>query len=79
MSGEAVRLPFFHVPSPIVTSPEGRDQETGFSRPEDDMRLTFATRRLSMRPFEAADARRIAYLAGDYDVAKMCGRVPVAG
>jgi RimJ/RimL family protein N-acetyltransferase len=29
-----------------------------------------------MRPFEANDARRIAYLAGEYDVAKMCGRVP---
>jgi [ribosomal protein S5]-alanine N-acetyltransferase len=33
------------------------------------------TRRLKLRPFEEADARRIAYLAGDYDVAKMCGRV----
>jgi RimJ/RimL family protein N-acetyltransferase len=34
------------------------------------------TRRLELRPFELADARRVAYLAGDYDVAKMCGRVP---
>jgi RimJ/RimL family protein N-acetyltransferase len=40
------------------------------------MRLTFETPRLAMRPFEADDARRIAYLAGEYDVAKMCGRVP---
>ena len=40
------------------------------------MRLTFETPRLAMRPFEAADARRIAYLAGEYDVAKMCSRVP---
>lgn len=41
-----------------------------------DMQLTITTPRLSLRPFEEADARRIAYLAGDYDVAKMCGRVP---
>ena len=41
-----------------------------------DMALTIATRRLMLRPFEEADARRIAYLAGDYEVAKMCGRVP---
>lgn len=34
------------------------------------------TRRLELRPFEHSDARRVAYLAGDYDVAKMCGRVP---
>jgi RimJ/RimL family protein N-acetyltransferase len=40
------------------------------------MALTIKTRRLELRPFEEADARRIAYLAGDYDVAKMCGRVP---
>jgi RimJ/RimL family protein N-acetyltransferase len=40
------------------------------------MRLHFETTRLSMRPFEAEDARRIAYLAGEYDVARMCGRVP---
>lgn len=40
------------------------------------MRLTITTRRLSLRPFEEGDARRIAYLAGDYDVARMCGRVP---
>lgn len=37
---------------------------------------TIRTKRLLLRPFEEADARRIAYLAGDYDVAKMCGRVP---
>jgi RimJ/RimL family protein N-acetyltransferase len=29
-----------------------------------------------LRPFTEADAARLAYLAGDYDVAKMCGRVP---
>lgn len=40
------------------------------------MRLTFETQRLAMRPFETADARRIAYLAGDYDVAKMTSRIP---
>lgn len=40
------------------------------------MQLTIRTRRLTLRPFEEADARRVAYLAGDYDVAKMCGRVP---
>lgn len=40
------------------------------------MQLTITTRRLSLRPFEESDARRIAYLAGDYDVARMCGRVP---
>ncbi|MCF8508693.1 MAG: GNAT family N-acetyltransferase, partial [Hyphomonadaceae bacterium] len=34
------------------------------------------TARLLLRPFEEADARRVAYLAGAYDVAKMCGRVP---
>lgn len=37
---------------------------------------TIRTTRLLLRPFEEADARRIAYLAGAYDVAKMCGRVP---
>ena len=40
------------------------------------MRLLIVTQRLTLRPFEAADARRIAYLAGEYDVARMCGRVP---
>jgi [ribosomal protein S5]-alanine N-acetyltransferase len=40
------------------------------------MLLTIQTKRLTLRPFDEADARRIAYLAGDYDVAKMCGRVP---
>ena len=40
------------------------------------MRLLIETQRLALRPFEAADARRIAYLAGEYDVARMCGRVP---
>jgi [ribosomal protein S5]-alanine N-acetyltransferase len=40
------------------------------------MLLTIHTQRLMLRPFNEADATRIAYLAGDYDVAKMCGRVP---
>lgn len=40
------------------------------------MQLTITTQRLTLRPFEEADARRVAYLAGEYDVAKMCGRVP---
>ncbi len=40
------------------------------------MQLTMETQRLTLRPFEEADARRIAFLAGDYGVAKMCGRVP---
>lgn len=40
------------------------------------MQLTIRTQRLTLRPFEEADARRVAYLAGEYDVAKMCGRVP---
>ncbi len=37
---------------------------------------TIKTRRLSLRPYEQTDAARVAYLAGDYDVAKMCSRVP---
>ena len=40
------------------------------------MRLLIETPRLTFRPFEMADARRIAYLAGEYEVARMCGRVP---
>jgi [ribosomal protein S5]-alanine N-acetyltransferase len=40
------------------------------------MLRTIETTRLTLRPFRETDARRIAYLAGDYDVAKMCGRVP---
>lgn len=40
------------------------------------MQRTITTKRLSLRPFEETDARRIAYLAGDYAVAKMCARVP---
>jgi ribosomal-protein-alanine N-acetyltransferase len=40
------------------------------------MQLTIKTKRLTLRPFEETDARRVAYLAGDYDVAKMCARVP---
>jgi hypothetical protein len=37
---------------------------------------TIITRRLTLRPYHQTDAARVAYLAGDYDVAKMCGRVP---
>lgn len=37
---------------------------------------TITTRRLTLRPYQQTDAARVAYLAGDYDVAKMCGRVP---
>ncbi len=40
------------------------------------MLRTIETTRLTLRPFREDDARRITYLAGDYDVAKMCGRVP---
>ncbi len=38
--------------------------------------MTIETERLTLRAFTPADARRVAYLAGDYSVAKMCGRVP---
>jgi RimJ/RimL family protein N-acetyltransferase len=38
--------------------------------------LSIRTQRLVLRPFEASDARRVSYLAGDYEVSKMCGRVP---
>jgi len=40
------------------------------------MLRTIETARLKLRPFHETDARRIAYLAGDYDVARSCGRVP---
>jgi RimJ/RimL family protein N-acetyltransferase len=40
------------------------------------MLLTFETRRLKLRPYTHDDAARISYLAGDYEVAKMCGRIP---
>jgi RimJ/RimL family protein N-acetyltransferase len=40
------------------------------------MRLEIWTSRLHLRPFEVGDAARVAELAGDYDVAKMCSRVP---
>lgn len=40
------------------------------------MQQTIETQRLILRPFEEADARRVAFLAGEYDVAKMCSRVP---
>lgn len=40
------------------------------------MQLMIETQRLTLRPFAETDARRVAFLAGEYDVAKMCGRVP---
>ena len=40
------------------------------------MLLTIKTRRLTLRPYQHEDAARMTYLAGDYDVAKMCARVP---
>jgi len=40
------------------------------------MLTTIKTQRLTLRSFNESDAGRIAYLAGDYDVARMCGRVP---
>lgn len=40
------------------------------------MSETISTERLTLRPLQTRDAGRIAYLAGDYDVARMCGRVP---
>jgi ribosomal-protein-alanine N-acetyltransferase len=40
------------------------------------MQQQIRTQRLTLRPFEETDARRVAWLAGEYDVAKMCGRVP---
>lgn len=40
------------------------------------MQFTIQTKRLTLRRYEQGDAARVAYLAGDYGVAKMCGRVP---
>lgn len=37
---------------------------------------TITTQRLTLRSYKQTDAARVAYLAGDYAVAKMCGRVP---
>lgn len=38
--------------------------------------ILLQSERLVLRPFKASDAALVAELAGDYDVAKMCGRVP---
>ena len=40
------------------------------------MRLEIATPRLRLRPFGPGDAKRVSDLAGDYEVAKMCSRIP---
>lgn len=40
------------------------------------MRDTIDTPRLQLRPFQAADAHRVASLVGDWDVASMLARVP---
>jgi RimJ/RimL family protein N-acetyltransferase len=40
------------------------------------MRETIHTARLTLRPFRGADAARVAELAGAWEVARMCARVP---
>jgi [ribosomal protein S5]-alanine N-acetyltransferase len=40
------------------------------------MRDTIETNRLTLRPFTASDAVQVATLAGDWDVARMCARLP---
>lgn len=40
------------------------------------MRDTIETNRLTLRPFGANDAAQVATLAGDWDVARMCARIP---
>ena len=40
------------------------------------MRDTIETNRLTLRPFLASDAVQVATLAGDWDVARMCARIP---
>lgn len=40
------------------------------------MRDTIETNRLTLRPFTAADAAQVATLAGEWDVARMCARIP---
>lgn len=37
---------------------------------------TTRTARLTLRPFTPADAPRVALLAGEWDVARMCARIP---
>jgi RimJ/RimL family protein N-acetyltransferase len=40
------------------------------------MRDTIETNRLTLRPFATSDAAVVATLAGDWDVARMCARIP---
>jgi len=40
------------------------------------MRDTIETNRLTLRPFMASDAATVATLVGDWDVARMCARIP---
>jgi [ribosomal protein S5]-alanine N-acetyltransferase len=40
------------------------------------MRDTIETNRLTLRPFLASDATQVATLVGDWDVARMCARIP---
>jgi RimJ/RimL family protein N-acetyltransferase len=40
------------------------------------MRTTIDTNRLTLRPFQATDAQRVAMLVGDWDVCSMLARVP---
>ncbi|MBL8559176.1 MAG: GNAT family N-acetyltransferase [Hyphomonadaceae bacterium] len=40
------------------------------------MRDTIETNRLTLRPFTASDAATVTRLVGDWDVARMCARIP---
>lgn len=85
-SGEADCLPFF-VFSPDFDPNLGRDgaclnlrggtQSLTHGRLKGaHMQKAFETNRLYLRPLHKSDAARVAYLAGDYDVAKMTGTIP---
>src|SRR5690606_40445391 len=63
-------------PPPLLCFPSPERSRRLHKRKGISMMLTIGTPRLTLRLFEEADAQRIAYLAGDYDVARMCGRVP---